>query len=102
MSDEKQFFWCGWNVPFAAAEHGGGVFPSNMTGWCTGEGGDYETWVGAVWATDAGAAMQTVYSYYGEAANLLSPRWDADPRGTVLKLSDRFGTTPEEFECLKG
>lgn len=85
-------WWCGWSVPDSVPEdHMLERWPETMTGWRTGEGDDYSTWAGAVWARDKAEARATVLRCYGKSAKKISWRFEPEARPDDFTPSDRFG-----------
>jgi len=91
-SDGKlRLWWCGWNVPFnIPPEDMLEDWPYDMQGWHTGEGNDYSTWTGAVWAETDSAATETVLSCYGASSDQITLRWPPRLQDDDFTPGDRF------------
>lgn len=101
MTTEKQFWWCGWEVPNHVPNEGMALkWPKNMTGWLTGSAWTYTTWAGAVWAENSEEAWKTVLSCFKEPhCDTIQARWAPSAQGQEVEVSNRF--PHESFDLLK-
>lgn len=108
MTTEKQFWWCGWEVPNHVPNEGMALkWPKSMTGWLTGSGCTYTgsgfaytTGAGVVWAENAEEAWKTVLSCFKEPhCDTILERWGPLAQGQKVETSDRF--PHEGFDLLK-
>lgn len=102
MSDTMQFWWCGWEVPYAVPDTSMVLtWPRCMLAWHTGDGLDYATWVGLVWAESAERAMEIVRGCYTDHRRAIRTRWTPQASGQDWTGGDRFNLTPAQVAALK-
>lgn len=98
---DKQFWWCGWEVPDDMPDDATvKVWPRTMRGLNTGRGFSFTTHTGLVWAASAEDALATVASCYTTHGHLIKQRWPPIPRGQLMEVSERFVVTEATLRAM--